>query len=218
MVDQFTTLIGAAAPLLRDNVDTDAISPGSRRQSKAAAEFSEKGSLNLAQELFANWRYDDAGRELPDFVLNQPQFRNARILITGANFGCGSSRESAVWMLKEWGIRCILAISFAEIFWSNCFANAVLPVALPESTIRELAREALPGEPVALFKVDLPASRITTPSGRIVQISLPEFRRRGLLQGLDELSVTLQDIQQVEGFLARARQTRPWAYPQAAKP
>jgi 3-isopropylmalate/(R)-2-methylmalate dehydratase small subunit len=217
MADQFTILVGAAAPLLRDNVDTDSISPGSRRQSKATAEFSEKGSSNLAQELFANWRYDDAGRERPDFVLNQPQFRNAKILIAGANFGCGSSRESAVWMLREWGIRCILAISFAEIFWNNCFANAVLPVVLPESTIRELAREAAPGEPAALFEVDLAASRMTTPSGRIVPFALPEFRRRGLLQGLDELSVTLQDIHQVEDFLARARATRPWAYPPVAE-
>lgn len=217
MADRFTIIAGAAAPLLRDNIDTDSISPGSRRQSNSKAEFSEQGGSNLAQELFANWRYDDAGGERPDFVLNQEQFRRAKILISGANFGCGSSRESAVWMLKAWGIRCILAVSFAEIFWNNCFANSVLPVALSESTIRELAQEAAPGDPVALFKVDLAASRITTPSGRIVPISLPEFRRRGLLQGLDELSITLQDIQQVEGFLARARKTRPWAYPAVAE-
>src|SRR6476469_7744432 len=103
MADQFTILVGAAVPLLRDNVDTDSISPGSRRQSKATAEFSEKGSSNLAQELFANWRYDDAGRERPDFVLNQPQFRNATILVARENFGIGSSREHAVWAIQQFG-------------------------------------------------------------------------------------------------------------------
>src|SRR5208282_4475870 len=106
--------------------------------------------------------------------------------------------ESAVWMLKEWGIRCILAMSFGEIFWNNCFANGMLPVILPERTISELADEAAPGAPKALFTVDLSANRLTGPSGRTVNISLPEFRRRGLLEGLDELAVTLRDIEQVE--------------------
>ncbi|MGO9047025.1 MAG: 3-isopropylmalate dehydratase small subunit [Xanthobacteraceae bacterium] len=213
MGERFTTLIGAAVPLVRDNIDTDSISPGSRPQAAGAkAEFSEKGTSKLAQELFANWRYDDAGNERPDFVLNQPQYRNAKILISGANFGCGSSRESAVWMLKEWGIRCILAVGFAEIFWNNCFANAVLPVMLPKRTISELAEEAAPGAPKAIFTVDLSANSLTAPSGRVIDISLPEFRRRGLLQGLDELAVTLQDIERVENFLVRARRSRPWAY------
>jgi len=213
MAERFTTLVGVAVPLMRDNIDTDSISPGSRAPAVGAkVEFSEKGTSTLAQELFANWRYDNAGHERPDFALNKPQYRNAKILITGTNFGCGSSRESAVWMLKEWGIRCILAISFGEIFWNNCFANGMLPVALPECTIRELAEEALPGSPNALFTVDLFANLLTAPSGRAVDISLPEFRRRGLLEGLDELAVTLQDIERVENFLLRARTTWPWMH------
>jgi 3-isopropylmalate/(R)-2-methylmalate dehydratase small subunit len=213
MAERFTSLIGVAVPLMRDNIDTDTIAPGSRPQAAGAkAEFSEKGTSRLAQDLFANWRYDAAGNERPDFVLNQPQFQGAKILISRANFGCGSSRESAVWMLKGWGIRCILATSFGEIFWNNCFANGVLPVVLPERTICELVEEAAPGAPKAVFAVDLTANLITSPSGRAVAIALPGFRRRGLLEGLDEIAVTLQDIEQVENFLARARQTRPWAY------
>ena len=216
MAERFTKLVGAAVPLLRENIDTDAISPGSRSQRSAAkAEFSEKGTSRLAEDLFANWRYDADGNEVPDFALNQPKFRTAKILIGGANFGCGSSRESAVWMLKEWGIRCIVAPSIAEIFSNNCFANAVLPLALPEATVRELAAEAAPGAPTALFTVDLAANSFVAPSGRTIGISLPEFRRRGLLEGLDELAVTVQGQDRIDEFLARARLTWPWAYPSA---
>ena len=213
MAERFTTLVGAAAPLLRDNIDTDTISPGTKTSRPGdKVEFSEKGSSHLAQELFANWRYDEDGNELPQFVLNRPPFRAAKILIAGANFGCGSSRESAVWMLKEFGIRCVIAPSIAGIFTDNCFANAVLPITLPESTVRELADEAAPGAPAALFTVDLSTSEVVTPSGRVVAFSLPEFRRRGLLEGLDELAVTLQSAARIEAFLARARRDWPWAY------
>jgi 3-isopropylmalate/(R)-2-methylmalate dehydratase small subunit len=213
MAESFSVVTGAAAPLLRDNIDTDAISPGSRMQKPAVKqEFGEKGSATLAQDLFANWRYDGSGEEIPDFILNRPEFHNAKLLLAGKNFGCGSSRESAVWMLKEWGIRCIVAPSFAEIFTNNCFANGVLPVALPEATVRELAEEAKPGAPTALFSVDLAGSALRTPSGRTVHFSLPEFRRRGLLEGLDEIAVTLQELDRIEAFLAEGRQRRPWAY------
>jgi 3-isopropylmalate/(R)-2-methylmalate dehydratase small subunit len=214
MAEPFTTFVGAAAPLLRDNVDTDSISPGSRSPQRGGKiEFSEQGTSRLAEDLFANWRYDENGDEVADFVLNQPRFRDARILIGGANFGCGSSRESAVWMLKAFGIRCIVAPSIAEIFTNNCYANAVLPLTLPEATVRELAAEAAPGAPSALFTVDLAANKLTAPSGRTVDISLPAFRRRGLLEGLDELAVTLQDQTHIETFLARERGARPFAYP-----
>jgi 3-isopropylmalate/(R)-2-methylmalate dehydratase small subunit len=214
MAEPFTTLIGVAAPLLRDNIDTDSISPGSRAPRPGVkVEFSEKGTSKLAEDLFANWRYDENGSEIPGFVLNQPKFRDARMLIAGANFGCGSSRESAVWMLKEFGIRCIVAPSIAEIFTNNCFANAVLPLTFPQATVRELAEEAAPGAPAALFTVDLSANMLTAPSGRTLQISLPAFRRRGLLEGLDELAVTLQEQNQINAFLARERRARPFAYP-----
>ena len=115
-------------------------------------------------------------------------------------------------MLKEWGIRCIVAPSIAEIFSNNCFANAVLPLTLPEATVRELAEEAAPGAPAALFTVDLSANMLTAPSGRTLPISQPEFRRRALLGGLDELAATLQDQDKIDDFLGRARQTWPWAY------
>lgn len=213
MADRFTTITGAAAPLLRANIDTDTISPGSRRQTSGTKqEFAEKGSSTLAQELFANWRYDEAGRELPDFVLNQPRFRSARVLLAGENFGCGSSRESAVWMLKEWGIRCIIAPSFGEIFYNNCFANGVLPLILPAILIGELAEEAASGAPSALFTVDLTANTLVTPSGRTIRFSLPGFRRRGLLEGLDEIAVTLQETARIDTFLHRLRDAYPWAY------
>jgi 3-isopropylmalate/(R)-2-methylmalate dehydratase small subunit len=214
MAEAFTTVIGAAAPLLRDNIDTDSISPGSRSARRSGkTEFSEKGTSQLAEDLFANWRYDENGNAIAGFVLNQPKFRDARMLIAGANFGCGSSRESAVWMLKEFGIRCIVAPSIAEIFTNNCFANSVLPLTFPEATVRELAAEAAPGAPAALFTADLSANMLTAPSGRTWQISLPAFRRRGLLEGLDELAVTLQGQDQIDAFLERERRARPFAYP-----
>src|ERR1700690_185524 len=143
MAESFPLMVGIAAPLLQDNIDTDTIAPGSRtiNGESAKAEFKEMGSSNLARDLFANWRFDEDGREIPTFVLNQRGYREARILIAGENFGCGSSRESAVWMLKEFGIRCIMAPSFGEIFWGNCFKNSVLPVTLPGDQVRALAEE-----------------------------------------------------------------------------
>ena len=212
MAERFTTVVGAAAPLLRDNIDTDTIAPGSGPL-KGKQAFVEKGSLTLADELFANWRYDSAGQALPDFVLNRPQFREARFLLAGANFGCGSSRESAVWMLKEWGIRCVVAPSFGEIFYNSCFKNGVLPVVLPAKTVAQLAEEALPGAPAALFTVDLANALLTTPSGRAVPFGVPALRRRGLLEGLDDIELTLQRQAEIDAFLQAARRTSPWAYP-----
>jgi 3-isopropylmalate/(R)-2-methylmalate dehydratase small subunit len=213
VADRFVTINGAAAPLLRRNIDTDTISPGSSRPgSIAGPQAARKGSSLLPGELFANWRYDEAGRELPDFVLNQPPFRNARILLAGENFGCGSSRESAVWLLKEWGIRCIVAPSFGEIFYDNCFANAVLPLILPDVLVRELADEAAPGAPSAAFTVDLAAGALIAPSGRTIRFSLPGFRRRALLEGLDQIAITLEDRATIESFWHRLCEAYPWAY------
>ncbi len=213
MPDIVTKISGAAAPLLRANIDTDTISPGSRPQKRAKTqEFTEKGSTSLAQDLFANWRYDQAGNELPDFILNRPEFRDARILLAGENFGCGSSRESAVWMLKEWGIRCVIAPSFGEIFYGNCFKNAVVPLILPDAEIRALAAEAAPGAPTALFEVDLTGMVIRTPAGRKMSLQIPEFLRRALLEGLDEIDVTLQRRAEIAAFAVRAKTTYPWIY------
>jgi 3-isopropylmalate/(R)-2-methylmalate dehydratase small subunit len=211
MAEPFPRIAGIAAPLLQDNIDTDTIAPGSRtvKGESTKADFKEKGSSELARDLFANWRYDEEGREIPTFVLNQRGYRDARILIAGENFGCGSSRESAVWMLKEFGIRCVIAPSFGEIFWGNCFKNSVLPVILPGGEIRALAEEA---QPRSSFFVDLSRNEITTPSGKTVHFDLPEFRRRGLLDGLDEIDVTLRMEAQIADFLERAADVSPWAY------
>jgi 3-isopropylmalate/(R)-2-methylmalate dehydratase small subunit len=213
MADRLIRVTGAAAPLLRDDIDTDTISPGSRRSATGtAAEFAEKGSSTLAADLFAAWRYDDEGRERPEFVLNRAPFRAAKFLIAGANFGCGSSRESAVWMLKEWGIRCIIAASFSDIFANSCFANGLLPLALPWPVLNDLAGEAEPGAPEAIFTLDLEAGHLTAPSGRFVSVTLPSFRRDGLLLGLDEIAVTLNAAAEIERFIARNRAAYPWAY------
>jgi 3-isopropylmalate/(R)-2-methylmalate dehydratase small subunit len=211
MAEGFPRIAGVAAPLLQDNIDTDTIAPGSRtvKGESTKAEFKEKGSSELARDLFANWRYDEEGREISAFVLNQPGFRDATILIAGENFGCGSSRESAVWMLKEFGIRCVIAPSFGEIFWGNCFKNSVLPVTLPGDQIRALAEEA---QPQSAFIVDLARNEIAAPSGKVVRFDLPEFRRRGLLDGLDEIDVTLEMEPQIADFLDRAAEVSPWAY------
>jgi 3-isopropylmalate/(R)-2-methylmalate dehydratase small subunit len=203
MSDPFITVRGAAAPLLRANIDTDTISPGSRQAGRAPS---------LAGDLFAGLRYDAAGNENPDFVLNRPEFREAKILLAGANFGCGSSRESAVWMLKAWGLRCIIAPSFGEIFHGNCFKNGVLPIVLDEPTIALLAREAEPGDPDALFDVDLIGTMIWTPSGRTIGFELPKIRRDALLGGLDEIEQTLAYADAIERFEAAAASAAPWTY------
>lgn len=207
MPDKFSAVTGAAAPLLRPNIDTDTIAPAHSEK-----EFGEKGASTLSRNLFAGWRYSEKGEEILDFILNRPEFREAKILLAGHNFGCGSSRESAVWMLRQWGIRCVIAPSFGEIFYNNCFKNGMLPLLLPESTVRELAEEAEPGAPRALFTVDLTANSLTTPSGRVVEFELPNFLRQGLLEGLDEIKLTLRREGEISEFVAQARRARPWAY------
>jgi len=210
MSERFVSVIGAAAPLLRANIDTDALSP-----SRLEKQFGEKGGDNLAAGLFANWRYEDDVKEIPDFILNMPGFREAKILLAGPNFGCGSSRESAVWALKAFGIECVIAPSFGEIFYNNCFKNGLLPVMLEFETTQALAEEATPGAPEALFTVDLETQSIATPSGQKVAFAVPAFRRQGLLEGLDEIAVTMQRQDEIDAFMAQARAARAWAYPRA---
>jgi len=213
MAEPFTTLRGAAAPLLRPNIDTDTISPGSRAAgSKTATAFYERGSATLAADLFGNWRYAENGDEDPEFVLNRSEFREAKILLAGRNFGCGSSRESAVWMLREWGLRCLVAPSFGEIFYGSCFRNGVLPVILDEGAIDELAREARPGAPSAIFEVDLPNGVIRAPSGAEVRFELARIRRDALLTGRDEIEQTLARTGEIARFETAAAATFPWLY------
>jgi 3-isopropylmalate/(R)-2-methylmalate dehydratase small subunit len=213
MAEPFARLCAAAAPLMRANIDTDTISPGSRPAGKIAPQtFGEYGSSTLAADLFANWRYLENGEEDPAFVLNRPPFRRAKILIAGPNFGCGSSRESAVWMLKEWGIRCIVAPSFGEIFYGSCFKNGLLPVVLPEADVERLAREAEPGEPEALFEIDLTRDLLVTPSGERVRIELPKIRRDALLTGRDDIDLTLERYEEIARFEVAAAADHAWLY------
>ncbi len=205
MPEPFRAFWGTAAPLVRPNIDTDTISPGSRPGGRPA-------SANIADDLFAGWRYDASGAEMPDFVLNRPAFRDAKILIAGRNFGCGSSRESAVWMLKAWGIRCIVAPSFGDIFYGSCFTNGLLPVRLDEDAIATLAAQAEPGAPDALFFVDLANEEIRMPAGTAIRIDVPPIRRHALLNGLDEIDQTLERTGDIARFEDEAALRSPWLH------
>jgi len=216
MAERFTTVVGAAAPLKIDNVDTNALAPG-RRASEAGQKraFDTFGAGRQPMNLFARWRFDENDIEKPDFILNRPGFREAKVLLAGSNFGCGSSRETAVLYLLDFGIRVVIAPSFGEIFFNNCFKHGLLPITLPRVTVEELWEEAAPGAPSALFTVDLEAGTVKTPASRIVPFRLPEFRRQLLLQGTDEIALTLQRIGEIDAFLDGVKTERPWAFPSA---
>jgi 3-isopropylmalate/(R)-2-methylmalate dehydratase small subunit len=189
----FTTLLSVAAPLFRDNVDTDAIIP--------SREIRSTGKNGLADGLFAPWRYLDPSSRIadPGFVLNQPQFNQAAILLSGANFGCGSSREHAVWALVEWGIRCIVAESFAPIFYANCIRNGVLPVVLRRDLILPLAGRRI--------TVDLDAQTVDG-----VRFEIGGEARAMLLDGLDAIDLTLRHRDPIARWQAQDRLARPWIY------
>jgi 3-isopropylmalate/(R)-2-methylmalate dehydratase small subunit len=201
-MDKFTTLTGTAAPLMRTNIDTGAIIPSIYMLSR---------SVDLAQKLFANWRYDADGAEKPDFVLNQPRYRNCQILIAGPNFGCGSSREGAVWALVRFGIRCVIAPSFGEIFFSNACQNGLLSVTLTEGETARLA-EAVAAAPEPRLTVDLVRNTVTSPAGEEISFTLAEDRRTSLLEGLDETSLILRHENEIDAFQARLRAEQPWVF------
>ena len=201
-MEKFTTLRGVAAPLLRTNIDTGAI---------IAPIYMLSPSIDLGAKLFANWRYDAQGVEIPDFVLNQPRYRAARILLAGPNFGCGSSREGAVWALMRFGIRCVIAPSFGEIFYSNACQNGLLPVTLAEGEVQALA-DAVSAAPEPLLTVDLVACRIDRPAGEPVAFTFPPDRRDALLEGLDETSLVLRHEDEIDDFQQRARAEQPWLF------
>jgi len=202
-VEAFTELHGIAAPLPVPNINTDVLIRIER--------LNELPKDQLGPYCFEAWRYDAQGRERVDFVLNQPAYRAAAILITGANFGCGSSREAAVWALRGMGFRCIVAPSFGDIFFDNCFQNGVLPVVLPAPVVDSLRQEAAAAG-AGPFDVDLNTRTITTPSGRTVSFPIDVSRRLSLLQGLDEISMTLGRSAELRAFETRDRQQRPWIY------
>jgi 3-isopropylmalate/(R)-2-methylmalate dehydratase small subunit len=198
----FTTLTGIAAPLPMINVDTDMIIP--------ARHLKTIKRTGLGTALFEAMRYDAEGRERPDFVLNREPYRRARILIAGDNFGCGSSREHAPWALQDFGIRCVIAPSFADIFHNNCYKNGILPIVLPQEEIDLLLKEAETA-PDPTFTVDLQAQEIRRPTGNApIPFNVDPANRDKLLQGLDEIGETLRKAATIDGFETRRRQEFPW--------
>jgi 3-isopropylmalate/(R)-2-methylmalate dehydratase small subunit len=201
----FKTLTGVAAPLPMVNVDTDAIIP------KQHLKTIKRTGLGTA--LFEELRYDLDGSEKPDFVLNQPKYRGASILVTGANFGCGSSREHAPWALLDYGIRCVIAPSFADIFYNNCFNNGILPIVLPEEEVDALLREAAEADDPT-FTVDLDRKVVVRPQGnRELPFELDDFGRHRLLEGLDQVGLTLKKQAAIKGFEEKQRLSQPWLHP-----
>jgi len=201
-MEKFTRLSGAAAPLMRRNVDTDVISPMAR----IVAEPHD----TLGRWAFEPWRYLADGSENPEFVLNREPFRGAPILIVGPNFGCGSSREMAVWGIAQMGFRSVIGSSFGDIFHTNCFKNGVLPVRLPEATVEELAEQAAGGN--ARFTVDLEAQVVIDARGREIPFQVGRNEREMLLAGLDEIGMTLRHLPALDAFQSADRQARPWVY------
>ena len=195
-----------AAPVLRANVDTDAIIP--------SREMKTVSKSGLADGLFAGWRYlGIGGREPdPDFVLNQPEYSGAGVLLAGENFGCGSSREHAVWALAEYGIRAVVAPSFAPIFQSNCVRNGILPVRLAAGAILQLAAAVAADPQARRVRIDLPRQRVTGPEKLAFGFEIDAESREMLLEGLDAIDLTLKDRATIDAFLARDRSERPWIY------
>lgn len=204
-MEKFTKITGIAAPLMRRNIDTDAIIPG-KEDMKGAKSGYGKG-------LFGQWRYLDGKRtENPDFVLNRSAYRNAVILLAGANFGCGSSRETAVWALKDFGIRCVIAPSFGSIFYSNCFKNGLLPVILPDKQVSELASQVEQGYDEGLVTVNLESCSVIAPDGQTFPYTVNKLQRELLLEGLDAIDATLKFEHDINVFQEGDKLKRPWIY------
>jgi 3-isopropylmalate/(R)-2-methylmalate dehydratase small subunit len=197
----FTTLTGVAAPLPMVNVDTDMIIP------KQFLKTTKRTGLGSA--LFFEMRTRPDGSPNPDFVLNKPAYKNAKLLIAGANFGCGSSREHAPWALLDFGIRCIIAPSFADIFYNNCFKNGVLPIAVPQEQVDRLMEDASLGAN-AVISVDLERQEIVRPDGSRIHFDIDPFRKQCLLNGWDDIGLTMRHEKDISDFEARRRISEPW--------
>jgi 3-isopropylmalate/(R)-2-methylmalate dehydratase small subunit len=197
----FTKLSGVAAPLPMVNVDTDMIIPKQFLKTLVRT--------GLGSALFFEQRYKDDGSEKPDFVLNKPAYRTAKILVAGANFGCGSSREHAPWALLDFGIRCVIAPSFADIFYNNCFKNGILPIALPQGDVDKLMDDAERGAN-AVVSIDLEKQEIRGPDGGCIKFDVDPFRKQCLLNGWDDIGLTLQHEKDISAFEARRKQSQPW--------
>ena len=201
-MDRFTTLTGIAAPMPLVNIDTDMIIP---KQFLKTIQRS-----GLGKNLFDEMRYTQDGVEIADFVLNQPAYRKAQILVAGDNFGCGSSREHAPWALLDFGIRCVISTSFADIFFNNCFKNGILPVVLPQEAVDHLMDDARKGEN-ARITVDLEAQTVTASDGTVFAFDVDPFKKHCLLNGLDDIGLTLEKVTSIDSFEKQAATSRPWA-------
>ena len=202
-MDKFTKLTGVAAPLPMINIDTDKIFP--------AGYLKTIKRTGLAKYLFDEIRFRPDGSENPDFVLNQGPYRNAKILVAGDNFGCGSSREHAPWALMDFGISCVIAPSFADIFYNNCFKNGLLPIALPQDVVDQLMEDARKGAN-AVLTIDLEAQTISRPDGAVVHFDIDPFRKHCLVNGLDDIGLTEQKVAEIAGYEEEARRSRPWLF------
>ena len=200
-MDKFTKLTGVAAPMPLINVDTDMIIP---KQFLKTIQRS-----GLGKNLFDEMRYDADGNEVEDFVLNKPAYREAAILVAGENFGCGSSREHAPWALLDFGIRCVIAPSFADIFFNNCFKNGILPIALPQEDVDKLMDDAERGSN-AVVTVDLENQVITGPDGGSISFDVDAFRKHCLLNGLDDIGLTMEKGDAIDAYEARQAAATPW--------
>ncbi|HKU55350.1 MAG TPA: 3-isopropylmalate dehydratase small subunit [Rhizomicrobium sp.] len=200
-MEPFNKLEGVAAPLNMINVDTDMIIP------KQYLKTIHRTGLGKA--LFDEMRFNPDGSEKPDFVLNKPAYRKAKILVTGDNFGCGSSREHAPWALLDFGIRCVIAPSFADIFYGNCFKNGILPIKLPQEQVDRLMDDAMRGAN-AVISIDLESQEIRGPDGGMIKFEVDAFRKQVLLNGWDDISLTLRAGEKIDSFEKNQRSQAPW--------
>ena len=201
-MDKFETFSGIAAPMPLVNIDTDMIIP------KQFLKTIKRSGLGV--HAFDEMRYDDDGNEIPDFVLNQSAYRESSILIAGDNFGCGSSREHAPWALSDFGIKVVVSTSFADIFFNNCFKNGMLPIVLPQEQVDLLMKDAEKGAN-ARVEVNLEDQTITSSDGDVIQFDIDPFRKHCLLNGLDDIGLTLEKAASIDSFEAKAGAARPWA-------
>jgi len=203
MIEKFVSLNAVAIPLDRGNVDTDAIIP--------ARFLKTIKRTGLGEGLFYAWRFDERGKEVPEFVLNKAPYRGGKILVTGENFGCGSSREHAVWSLMDYGIRVVIAPSFGDIFYSNGLKNGLLPVRLAQGEVRELITQ-LHGSPGSEISADLPTQTVTGPDGAAYPFDIGSFPKECLLKGLDEIALTLQHEPDIARYERERKAKSPWLF------
>lgn len=200
-MQKFDKLSGIAAPMPLVNIDTDMIIP------KQFLKTIKRSGLGV--NLFDEMRYDDDRNEIADFVLNKTQYRDTQILVAGENFGCGSSREHAPWAIADFGITCVIAPSYADIFYNNCFKNGILPIALPQEQVDVLMKDAEKGSN-ARIEVDLEAQTITSSDGDVFSFEVDAFKKHCLMNGLDDIGLTMEKVSSIDGFEAKASAARPW--------